>query len=159
MHKQSYQQPVWWRRKKSGAHNALHGWQGLCLTDFHDIFPIQWKLVKGQQQQEPVCFSLACIRTLDLVSIRNRWPETSASGPTNPKHWITHSEGCMKELTSPTGAWPTPSFMEIDTEAFHIWALIFFSLWWRWDERRSVCKRSDLSLIYGRLLAKKFCFL
>lgn len=48
-----------------------------------------------------------------------------------------HSEGCMKEMPSPTGAWPTPSFMEIDTEAFDIQASIFFFMMEM--ERRDGC--------------------
>lgn len=69
----------------------------------------------------------SCICTLDLMRIINRWLETSAGGQLILNIGL-HSKGCMKELPSPTGAWPTPSFMEIDAEALIFGPWFFFSL-------------------------------
>lgn len=123
--------PVWWVRKKSGAHNALYGWQGLCFPGFQDKFPFQCKLVKGQQRRRSVF--LCYISILDLVRKRNSWAETSATGPTSPKHWITQWR-LHEGVAQPNGGLADTLVYGNRHRGFDIWALIF-SLWWRWKER------------------------
>lgn len=120
---QSYQQTSLMTEEEEWPHNALFGWQGLCLPDFQDKFPIQWKLVKEQQRRRSV--SPCCVSTLDLVRKRNSWAETSATGPTSPKHWITRwwlHEG----VAQANGGLADTLVYGNRHRGFDIWALIFF---------------------------------
>lgn len=80
------------------------------------------------------------ISTLDLVRITSRWPETSANGPTNPKHWITQWR-LYEGAAQPNGGLADTLVYGNRHRGFDIWALNF-SLWWRWNERRVVCKEA-----------------
>lgn len=91
------------------------------------------------------------ICTLDNFSLtrhrNNHWVETigekrtSTSPPLLPITFgfiHVHKRcrgGCMKELPGPAGARPTPSFMEIDTEALTLGPWFFFSLFMTEDNR------------------------
>lgn len=75
--------------------------------------------MKGQQRSRSGVFPLCVYLHTGFSEIQKsieRKRRRERSNFSSPNIGL-HSGGCMKELPGPAGARPTPSFMEIDTEA------------------------------------------
>lgn len=148
----------WGRRVAHTMHcTADKGCVSLIFTINSQFSGNLWKGSSGA-----VRFLSSYIFTLDLLRITNRWAETSASGPTNPKHWITQRR-LHEGAAQPNGGLADTLVYGNRHRGFNIWALIFFSLWWGWNETTAVRKEARCRCFSDDWLPKKAsyssCFL
>lgn len=111
----------WGRREAHTMHcKADKGCVSLIFTINFQFTGNLWKGSSGA-----ALFLSSYICTLDLVRIAHRWPETSANGPTNPKHWITQRR-LYEGAAQPNGGLADTLVYGNRHRGFDIWASIFF---------------------------------